>query len=53
MKALKNIKGATLIEYGLLVGLIAVVAIAALTSLGGEVANIFGTIEGELSGAVS
>lgn len=37
----RNQKGAALVEYGLLVGLIAVVAIAAITGLGGAVDEKF------------
>ena len=38
---LKDEKGATAIEYGLIAGLIAVVIIAAVTLLGGDMAGIF------------
>ena len=40
--------GATLIEYALLVALIAVVAIAALTTVGGKVATEFNNIAKDL-----
>ena len=40
--------GASLVEYGLLVGLIAVVAIAAVTRLGTAVTAVFGDIAGEM-----
>ena len=40
-KLLKNNKGATLIEYGLLAALFAVIVIAAYTYLGEEVDRIF------------
>ncbi|MFK7943626.1 MAG: Flp family type IVb pilin [Paracoccaceae bacterium] len=38
---LKNEDGATAIEYGLIAGLIAVVIIAAVTLLGGDMAAVF------------
>ena len=38
---LKNSKGATAIEYGLIAALIAVAAIGAMTSLGGSLKNSF------------
>ncbi|MCC4231675.1 Flp family type IVb pilin [Sphingobium soli] len=40
-KMLKNEKGATAIEYGLIAALIAVAAIGAMTSLGGNLTNTF------------
>jgi pilus assembly protein Flp/PilA len=41
-------KGAALVEYGLLVGLIAVIAIAAVTTLGGTIAGYFTAINAAL-----
>ncbi len=41
-------EGQTLVEYGLLVALIALVVIAALTVLGKKVANTFNTINNTL-----
>ncbi len=41
-------KGAALVEYGLLVGLIAVGCIAAITALGGTIAGYFGSINAAL-----
>ncbi len=38
-KMLKDIKGATAIEYGLIAALIAVAAIAAMSQLGGQLNN--------------
>lgn len=38
---LRNEDGATAIEYGLIAGLIAVVIIAAVTLLGGDIAGVF------------
>jgi len=40
-KLLKNTKGATAIEYGLIAALIAVAAITAMTSLGNQLSNTF------------
>ena len=34
-------RGATMLEYGLLVGLIAIVAVAAMTPLGGSMTTLF------------
>ena len=44
-------KGATAVEYGLMVGLIAVVIIAAVTLLGTELDGLFDTIGEKLGGA--
>ncbi|MFL6064273.1 MAG: Flp family type IVb pilin [Friedmanniella sp.] len=41
-------RGATAVEYGLLVGLIAVVIIVAVTALGGKLDDLFTNIEGRL-----
>lgn len=38
-------RGATAVEYGLLVGLIAVVIIVAVTALGGQLADLFDSTE--------
>jgi len=43
-RLLKEEEGQTLVEYGLLVALIALVVIAALTVLGRRVANTFNQI---------
>ncbi|HYZ48120.1 MAG TPA: Flp family type IVb pilin [Sphingomonas sp.] len=40
-KIVRNSKGATAIEYGLIAALIAVAAITAMTSLGTKVGNTF------------
>jgi pilus assembly protein Flp/PilA len=40
--------GATAVEYGLMVALIAVVIIAAVTLLGESVATTFNTVEAEM-----
>jgi pilus assembly protein Flp/PilA len=44
-------EGQDLIEYALLVALIAVVCIAALTALGPKIASVFTYIDGELTTA--
>jgi pilus assembly protein Flp/PilA len=41
-------RGATAVEYGLLVGLIAVVIIVAVTALGGKLNGLFTSISGAL-----
>jgi pilus assembly protein Flp/PilA len=44
-------KGATAVEYGLMVGLIAVVIIAAVVLLGEQLRDLFTSITDELGGA--
>ncbi len=51
VKFVKDTKGATAIEYGLIAGLIAVVIIAAATLLGGNISTAFNSIAGAISGA--
>ncbi|TGX52124.1 Flp family type IVb pilin [Sphingomonas gei] len=43
-KFLKNTKGATAIEYGLIAALIAVAAIAAMQGLGNQLNTTFGNV---------
>ncbi len=43
--------GATMVEYGLMVSLIAIVALIAVTALGGSVSGIFCSISNSLSPA--
>jgi pilus assembly protein Flp/PilA len=43
-------EGAALVEYGMLVGLIAVICIAAVTLLGTEISTAFSVIAAALSG---
>lgn len=50
-KILKNTKGATAIEYGLIAALIAVAAITAMTSVGTELGTTFNGVAGDLSTA--
>lgn len=52
-KLFKNEKGATAIEYGLIAALIAVAAIAAMTTVGGELTNTFNGVATDLQGANS
>jgi pilus assembly protein Flp/PilA len=48
---LKDESGATAIEYGLIVALIAVVIIAAVTAIGGTLNETFSTVNSELAAA--
>ncbi|HZV57125.1 MAG TPA: Flp family type IVb pilin [Sphingobium sp.] len=48
-KMIKNNKGATAIEYGLIAALIAVAAIGAMTSLGGNLKTTFNNVSDGLS----
>jgi len=47
----KNEEGAALVEYGLLVGLIAVVCIGPVTALGTTIEGVFTTITTDLAAA--
>lgn len=53
LKRLRNLvtdeEGQGMVEYGLLLALIAVVVIAALVALGPKVAGIFEEVEGKLN----
>ncbi|HMS21085.1 MAG TPA: Flp family type IVb pilin [Sphingorhabdus sp.] len=49
-KLFKNEEGATAIEYGLIAALIAVAAIAAMSSLGDNLSNTFNDVNNELDG---
>jgi pilus assembly protein Flp/PilA len=46
---LRDESGATAIEYGLIAGLIAVVIISAVTSVGTKVSKQFSTVAGKLN----
>ena len=50
-KMLKNEKGATAIEYGLIAALIAVAAIGAMSSIGTKLTNTFNKVSGNLEAA--
>jgi len=45
----QNEAGATMIEYGLIVGLVSVVAILALTAVGNDLAALYNRIDGILA----
>jgi pilus assembly protein Flp/PilA len=47
----KDEAGVTAIEYGLIAALVAVVIIAALTTLGGQLTNTFNSVAGAMAGA--
>jgi pilus assembly protein Flp/PilA len=47
-KMFKNEDGATAIEYGLIAALIAVAAIAGMTTLGGRIGTSFNNVAGNL-----
>jgi pilus assembly protein Flp/PilA len=49
----KTKKGQALVEYALIIGLVAVVLIAALTALGGGISEVFNDIQTKLRGAVT
>ena len=51
VKMLSNEDGATAIEYGLIAALIAVAAIGALTSIGGNLNKTFSNVAGNLNKA--
>ena len=44
----KDEKGQTMIEYGLIVALISIVAILTLTTVGGNIQKVFSSIAGKL-----
>ena len=48
MKLIKNQDGATAIEYGLIAALIAVAAVAAMTTVGGNLSTTFNTVATKL-----
>ena len=52
MNFLKDEEGATAVEYGLMVALIAVVIIVAVTLLGGTLNDIFTRVEEEMAGTL-
>ncbi|GAB5387676.1 MAG: hypothetical protein Alpg2KO_06440 [Alphaproteobacteria bacterium] len=45
-------RGASLVNYGLVVGLIAVVAITSITSIGGSIQGLFGAVDTEIDGVI-
>ena len=48
LKLIKNSKGATAIEYGLIAALIAVAAITAMTSIGSKLGKTFNNVSSNL-----
>ena len=50
-KLRNNEEGATAIEYGLIAALIAVAAITAMQSLGGQLSSTFNTVSTTMSGS--
>ncbi|HEY6662978.1 MAG TPA: Flp family type IVb pilin [Sphingomicrobium sp.] len=48
LRLLKNEKGATAIEYGLIAALIAVAAIGAMTSVGSKLGTTFNNVSSSL-----
>jgi pilus assembly protein Flp/PilA len=48
LKLIKNNKGATAIEYGLIAALIAVAAITAMTSIGSKLGSTFNNVSSNL-----
>ena len=48
LKLIKNSKGATAIEYGLIAALIAVAAISAMTSIGTKLGTTFNNVSNAL-----
>ncbi len=52
-KTLRDDKGATAIEYGLIAALIAVAAISAMQGLGNQLKTTFNTTATSMSGATS
>jgi len=53
MSVLRSEKGQGMVEYGLIIGLIAVILIGAITALSGGLSGIFGKITGELQSATA
>jgi pilus assembly protein Flp/PilA len=45
----KDEEGAPLVEYGMLIGLIAIICVVAVTTLGTEVSAAFSTIASDLA----
>ena len=48
INSIKSQKGATMIEYALIAGLVAVAAVATLTTLGTTISDYFTTIKSEI-----
>ena len=52
MKKLKDQKGATAVEYGIMVALIAAVIVVTVDTLGGQINTAFTTVSNALTTAV-
>jgi pilus assembly protein Flp/PilA len=48
LKLIRNTKGATAIEYGLIAALIAVAAIAAMQNIGSKLSTTFNNVSAEI-----
>lgn len=48
LQTIRSEKGATAVEYGLMVALIAIVIIVAVTLLGGNLSNLFNNVATKL-----
>jgi pilus assembly protein Flp/PilA len=51
--AMKSQKGQSLVEYALILALVAIVVITALTALGGEASNAMNQVGGEIGNATT
>jgi len=52
IKLIGNMRGATAVEYGLIVALIVIVAVVGIQALGGSSASIWGNIANKASNAM-
>ncbi|MGI5838271.1 MAG: Flp family type IVb pilin [bacterium] len=48
-RLVKEESGQGMVEYGLIIALIAIAVVAGLRTLGGEISTLFGNIQGELT----
>jgi|WetSurMetagenome_2_1015567.scaffolds.fasta_scaffold1234568_2 Flp pilus assembly pilin Flp len=46
LKVLKNDRGATMVEYSILIVLIAAICVAAVTQVGTDTVNLFSSVSG-------
>lgn len=51
LRVRRDERGATAVEYGLMVALIAVAIIAIVSALGDNLAGLFGRVDAEITGA--
>jgi pilus assembly protein Flp/PilA len=47
---LREDDGQGMVEYGIILGLVSVLAIGALTLMGGDISGVFNSVEGSLNG---